>query len=128
MLITKRVKFEAAHRLEDWSWSPCYRLHGHSWEVEVTWTGEKFHEPSALIDFRVLSDVLRRVVYQPCDHQNLNEVFGVKNCTSEFLAMRFWDDIRMEMKSLLPKYEGIRLNSVKVQETSDSWCTYGPVA
>jgi 6-pyruvoyltetrahydropterin/6-carboxytetrahydropterin synthase len=124
MLITRKVEFEAAHRLEDWDWSPCHRTHGHSWVVEVTWSGQLNAEPNAIVDFAVLKGVLDRAVFKRFDHQNLNEVLNERNVTSEFLAEEIYNLVEGEMKSLRPKYSDLYLESVMVQETRNCWVTY----
>lgn len=45
--------FEAAHRLVDYP-GKCNRLHGHSWTVEMSVSGDKLDNIGMVADFKVL--------------------------------------------------------------------------
>ncbi|MEE9137824.1 MAG: 6-carboxytetrahydropterin synthase [candidate division NC10 bacterium] len=64
MKTCKKFRFEAAHRLENWpKGHQCYRLHGHSYKVELIFDGTpllvKTNKPGVLIDFGEVSSTWR---------------------------------------------------------------------
>lgn len=127
LLITRRVTFEAAHRLETWTHSKCHRLHGHSWVLEATWKGRFRHQTSCVIDFEILGQILKEEVFARWDHQYLNEVEAKEDVTSEYLAMVAYRRIN---EAMVTWYKGnaalmydIHLEEVRVQETDNCWVT-----
>ena len=121
--VTRRVRFEAAHRL--WSdalddaaneatYGKCAREggHGHNYEVEVTVTGEP--DPcSGLVVVRAeLDGVLEEHLVRRCDHRNLDRVIdsGVVS-TGENLARIFFDWVEPHVPA------PARLSRVRVFET-----------
>ena len=75
--------FEAAHRLVDYP-GKCNRLHGHSWTVEMSVTGDELNEIGMVADFKTLKSMLMEEL-DAMDHQYLNELnqFGEINPTAE---------------------------------------------
>ena len=63
--VTKRLEISAAHSLTlDYS-SPCNRLHGHNWIIEVTCQREKLNRNGMVVDFKKV----KQVVTDMLDHQ-----------------------------------------------------------
>jgi len=94
--------FEAAHFLPNLPQThKCRKLHGHSFRVEV-WAGEIAPEPL-------------RAVFDALDHQNLNDLPGLDNPTSEQVSRWIWDRIS-------PNVSG--LTAVAVAETCTAKCIY----
>ncbi len=92
--LTKRFHFEAAHSLPG-HLGKCARLHGHSYTLEVTLRGPVKQVPGAsddgmVMDFEDLSRLVRQAVLERLDHQDLNEVTGIRT-TAENLAHWIWD-------------------------------------
>jgi 6-pyruvoyltetrahydropterin/6-carboxytetrahydropterin synthase len=113
--LVKTFSFEAAHRLP---FVPeghkCFRLHGHSFRVEVVVEGEVDERSGWLIDYddiRVAFEPLR----QRLDHYYLNEIEGLENPTSEVLARWIW----RRLQPGLPQ-----LAEIVVHETCASRCEY----
>lgn len=117
--ITKIVNFEAAHHLP-YHLGKCHSLHGHSYKLEVTVSGNVFdvETPSGgmIMDFADLKDIIERVVVDKYDHSNLNEYFF--NPTAELMVTQIYYDI----KSALPI--GVKLKSCRLWETSTSYAEY----
>lgn len=93
-LLTKQFRFEAAHSLPGHH-GKCARLHGHSYQLEVTLRGPIKHAPGVtddgmVMDFDDLSALVRQAVLERLDHQDLNEVTGIRT-TAENLAHWIWD-------------------------------------
>lgn len=113
--IFKEFRFEAAHRLPHVQpGHKCYRLHGHSFVVQVHVLGEVNEHAGWVCDFSEIATAWQPL-HQQLDHFYLNEVVGLANPTSENLARWCW----MRLRDSLPG-----LSKVVVQETCSSGCTY----
>jgi 6-pyruvoyltetrahydropterin/6-carboxytetrahydropterin synthase len=110
--------FEAAHRLPNVPPDhKCARLHGHSFHIRVTLTGEVDATLGWVVDF---ADVMRAFapIHDALDHRYLNDIEGLENPTSELLSMWIW-------RRLKPSLVG--LTGVEVRETCTTGCIYrGP--
>lgn len=84
--LTVKGHFDAAHHLTGYP-GECKDLHGHTWDIEVTVSGEKLDEVGILYDFKRLKEDLGTVLDE-YDHVYLNEVapFDRVNPTAENLA------------------------------------------
>lgn len=84
--LTVKSHFDAAHALSDYP-GECRQLHGHTWDVEVTVSGEDLNELGILYDFKDLKTDLGKVLGE-YDHGYLNEVapFDEISPTAENLA------------------------------------------
>ena len=112
--ITKKFRFESAHVLPKVSdGHQCGRLHGHSYELEVTVAGSLDEELGWVMDFADISDAVKPLV-EELDHRLLNEITGLENPTCEIMVG--W--IAARLAKSLPG-----LTSVKVSETPSSSCT-----
>ncbi len=115
MDVFKEFTFEAAHRLPNVPpGHKCSRLHGHSFHVRLTLSGDLDPLYGWLMDF---SDIKQsfKPVYERLDHHYLNDIPGLENPTSENLAIWIWN----EMKPHLPQ-----LSAVEIRETCTSGCIY----
>lgn len=85
-LLSVKDHFDAAHSLRGYP-GECHRLHGHTWDVEVTVAGETLDGIGIVYDFKTLKDDLRAVLAD-YDHVFLDEVppFDELNPTAENLA------------------------------------------
>lgn len=115
MKIVQAFTFEAAHRLPHVPETHrCFRMHGHSYRVELTLEGPVDPRSGFVVDFfdveAVFAPLLERL-----DHHCLNEVKGLENPTAEHIAIWIWDRV----KPLLPLLAGVR-----VYETPMSWADY----
>ena len=115
MEIYKAFTIEAAHRLPNLPEShKCYRLHGHSFKIEVHVTGEVDQNTGWIMDFADISAAFKPL-FERLDHHYLNEIEGLENPTSENLARWIW----RQLKPTLPL-----LSSVVVKETCTAGCIY----
>jgi 6-pyruvoyltetrahydropterin/6-carboxytetrahydropterin synthase len=113
--LQRSYRLEAAHHLPYVSEShPCRRLHGHSYQVDVSVSGEMDKQTGWVIDFADIDEVVEPI-RRELDHQLLNEIPGLENPTSERLAAWLWE-------RLTPGLSG--LSAIRVAETPDSACTY----
>jgi 6-pyruvoyltetrahydropterin/6-carboxytetrahydropterin synthase len=98
--IRKQFKFEAAHVLP-FHLGKCSRLHGHSYRLDVTLEGPLTGEgPAAgmIVDFDVVSSVVKKGVIGELDHRSLNEI--VPNPTSENVVVWIWRRLAPEFPQL----------------------------
>lgn len=114
--LSKEFRFESAHRLP--MVPPehkCFRMHGHSYRVEVRLAGEIDPGTGWLVDFGEIAAQVEPILKAELDHRVLNDVAGLENPTSEHLCVWLWNRLR----PLLP-----RLAEITVHETCTARCTY----
>jgi 6-pyruvoyltetrahydropterin/6-carboxytetrahydropterin synthase len=115
MEVLKVFSIEAAH------WLPnvpeghkCRRMHGHSFQVQISVEGPLDPRLGWVMDFADL-----KAAFQPIedalDHRCLNDVAGLENPTSENLARWIWQHLKPELPAL---------SQVIVRETCTSGCVY----
>ncbi len=93
---------------------PCSRLHGHSFKVELTVSGDIDPVHGWVLDF-VDIETAWHPIHAALDHRCLNDIDGLDNPTSENLAVWLWQ----QLKPALPG-----LSAVAVMETHDAGCIY----
>jgi len=76
---------------------PCSRLHGHSFRVELTVSGEIDPTLGWVLDFADI-EAAWQPIHVALDHRNLNDIAGLENPTSENLAVWLW----WQLKPALP--------------------------
>lgn len=110
-----RDHFDAAHFLRNYQ-GRCSELHGHTWGVEVKVEGSKLNQSEILLDFQELKGLLKKAI-SSFDHVFLNEVppFDKVSPTGENLARFIFERIEAELP------QGIRLISVRVEESPSAW-------
>ena len=129
-----------AHALKGYD-GPCKHIHGHSYELYVTVTGEPLQDASSpkngmLMDFGDLKKIVRNHIVDEFDHALVlnkesadeflplkSEVFGKTilvgyQPTSENLLI----DFASRLKSLLP--HGIKLHNLRLRETVTSFAEW----
>jgi 6-pyruvoyltetrahydropterin/6-carboxytetrahydropterin synthase len=114
--LSKRYRFEAAHRLPNVpSDHKCFRMHGHSFEVEIALIGEMDEKLGWLIDFGEISAIVEPILKRELDHRVLNDLPGLENPTSEMLSIWLWRRLHPVMPQLA---------AITVHETCTARCTY----
>jgi 6-pyruvoyltetrahydropterin/6-carboxytetrahydropterin synthase len=118
MELFKTFQIEAAHHLPNVPADhKCRRLHGHSFRIDVHVSGPVDQHLGWVQDFADIKSAFRPL-FDQLDHRYLNEIPGLKNPTSENLAVWIWD----RLQPTLPL-----LSKVVVRETCTSACSYeGP--
>lgn len=91
--LTVKSHFDAAHALRGYP-GECRKLHGHTWDIEVTVAGETLDEIGIVYDFKSLKDDLNAVL-DNYDHAYLNDVapFDVLTPTAENLARVIYEQM-----------------------------------
>lgn len=120
--LTRRYRFEAAHRLfaptlsaaENWEiFGKCSREggHGHNYEFEVTLEGVPDPRTGLVFEREAFDHEVRTRVVDRCDHRNLDDVITDRVTTGENIARVFFDWLE-------PVFRGTaRLVRVRVYET-----------
>jgi queuosine biosynthesis protein QueD len=114
--LTQEFTFEAAHRLPKVPPDHrCFRMHGHSWRIEVGVTGEVDPALGWFVDFDRIAAVVAPLIANELDHRTLNDLPGLENATSEMLCGWMWRRLEREVPGL---------SSITVHETCTARCTY----
>jgi 6-pyruvoyltetrahydropterin/6-carboxytetrahydropterin synthase len=114
--LVKEFRFEAAHQLPMVpSDHKCFRMHGHSYRVEVMAEGEVDPKMGWLVDFGAVAAIVEPILKQELDHRTLNDIAGLENPTAENLCAWLWN----RLQPLVP-----HLAAITVHETGASRCTY----
>lgn len=115
MELYKRFQIEAAHRLPNVPpGHKCARLHGHSFRIRISISGEVAEPAGWVMDFADVGKAFGPL-YAQLDHHYLNEIEGLENPTSENLARWIWQRLKPELPGL---------STVEVAETCNSGCVY----
>ena len=114
--LVKEFRFEAAHRLPNVLVDhKCFRMHGHSYRIEVCVIGQVDPKLGWLVDFGDIAARVEPVLKSELDHRVLNDVPGLENPTSEILAAWLWK----RLSPLVP-----HLSAITVHETCTARCVY----
>lgn len=119
--VTKLFSFEACHYLPNYI-GKCHDLHGHSYKLEVTVSGDIKKSGATkgmIIDFKELKEIVNKAVVDKYDHSLLNEFFN--NPTAEIMV----ESIGKILYPLFKEKDCILL-SVKLWETVNSYAEYKP--
>lgn len=116
--VTKKFTFEACHSLPNYV-GACHNLHGHSYELEVTVSGEIISDNMSdkkgmIIDFKDLKSEVKSLIIDRVDHCNLNDIFP--NPTAEVMANSFFSILENSFEK-----RGITLERIRLWETRDSY-------
>lgn len=112
--------FDAAHTLRGYP-GECSMLHGHTWDVEVTVSGQELDGIGILYDFKRLKDDLRSIV-SDYDHAFLGDVapFDELNATAENLARVIWERLTEKVG------DNVSVSEVAVWESPIAKLVYRP--
>lgn len=131
--ITRRERFNAAHKLfrEEWSdeknlevFGKCANpnWHGHNYELFVTVKGEIDSETGYVLDLRTLKDIIRKHVIDKLDHKNVNldvDFMHGKMASSEIICMEIFHQLEPHIVGA-----GGELHCVKLVETENNYVEY----
>lgn len=113
--LTREYRFEAAHRLPKVPPDhKCFRMHGHSFVIEVTLAGEMDEQAGWLLDFGDITKIVEPLLKKELDHRALNDVPGLENPTSEVLCGWLWRRLIADLP---------QLTAITVHETCAARCT-----
>jgi 6-pyruvoyltetrahydropterin/6-carboxytetrahydropterin synthase len=133
MYITRRERFNAAHKLFKEEWSQEKNLatfgkcsnpnwHGHNYELFVTVKGNINPETGFVVDLKQLSAIINSKIIDKIDHKNINldvDFMQNKMASTEVLAYEIWHQLEQPVKEL-----GAQLHCVKIIETENNFVEY----
>jgi 6-pyruvoyltetrahydropterin/6-carboxytetrahydropterin synthase len=116
--LEKEFSFEASHQLPRHE-GKCKRLHGHSWKGRLICEASELQSTGSssgmVVDFSLLSEIMRPLLADFLDHHHLNETLKLENPTVEEVAR--W--VFGQVKPRLPQ-----LTAVVIDETCTSRCEF----
>ncbi|MDQ3051164.1 MAG: 6-carboxytetrahydropterin synthase [Bacteroidota bacterium] len=133
VFVTRKERFNAAHRLFRAEWSDEKNLevfgkcsnpnwHGHNYELYVTVKGEADPLTGFVMDLKILSTIIRTRVTDKLDHRNINldvDFMIGKIPSTEILAIAIWEQIERPILA-----SGCHLHCVKLFETENNFVEY----
>ena len=127
MKICRIFLFEAAHRLPHHD-GKCQRLHGHSYRLELTFSGP-IQPPQAdnpqsgfVADFGLLDRIIRAELIDPyLDHYVLGERIPALPYSSAELLSAWIVGWCMTHVDARPEQGAIRIERAKIWETTQAW-------
>ncbi len=131
--LTRRERFNAAHRLyrEDWSDEKNFEVfgacsnpnwHGHNYNLFITVKGEIKPELGYVTDLKSLSELVKEKVIDQMDHKNINlevEFMQDKVASTENMVMSIWEVLEDSVKEL-----GVELHRIRLEETENNFVEY----
>jgi len=131
--ITRRERFNAAHKLfrEEWSdeqnnevFGKCSNpnWHGHNYELFVTVKGQINPRTGFVIDLKVLKEIIKENITDKLDHKNVNldvDFMKGKMASTEVLAVEIFNQLQ---EKLIPF--GVALHKIKLVETENNYVEY----
>ncbi len=84
-----KEKFSSAHFLENYK-GKCEKMHGHTFEVEVTFSVNDLDKAGIAIDFTILKTYLKQILP---DHKVLNDLYDFSP-SAENLSKHFYYQIK----------------------------------
>lgn len=138
--ITKKIRFEAAHRLLNHA-GKCRYLHGHSYVAEITVEAQTLTSPSGMVmDFAEVKGLIMPWVDENWDHNillgrgdpmlSLPTMYSIFNGRVPYVfdgeptVERMAKTLFMLVKSL--SRDGVRVAAVRIHETETSWAECRP--
>jgi 6-pyruvoyltetrahydropterin/6-carboxytetrahydropterin synthase len=133
MYITRRERFNAAHRLFRPEWDNDKNLaifgkcshpnwHGHNYVLYVTVKGNVNPETGFVVNLKELSLIINNLVIEKLDHKNLNlDVDFLRGVimSTENLAMAIWQQLEQPVRHL-----GAELHKIRIEETENNSVEY----
>ncbi len=131
--ITRRERFNAAHRLHNPELSDEENLrvygkcshpnwHGHNFDLFVTIKGEVDKTIGFVANLNNISKLIKELVIEKLDHRNINldvDFMKGKIASTENLAIAIWDELKNPIEKL-----DVTLHCIKIQETENNWVEY----
>ncbi|HXI01322.1 MAG TPA: 6-carboxytetrahydropterin synthase [Sphingobacteriaceae bacterium] len=131
--ITRRERFNAAHKLFHKEWSDAQNFetfgkcsnpnwHGHNYELFVTVKGDINPETGFVMDLKELKKIIRTYVTDKLDHKNINldvDFMKDKMASTEVLAVEIYNQLKPHVEEFK-----VKLHSIKLFETENNFVEY----
>jgi 6-pyruvoyltetrahydropterin/6-carboxytetrahydropterin synthase len=111
MIISKIFTFDSAHKLPNYP-GKCSQLHGHTWKLTVSCSGEVDKKTGMIVDFLEIKKAVNAQVIEKLDHKYLNEI--IENPTCENLLEWIKEQLKNEKK--------LKIKKLALYETETSFC------
>ena len=138
--VTKRFHFEMAHTLYEYD-GLCRNIHGHSYNLEVTISGEPRNEPGhpkdgMVLDFGELKNVVKTQIINRFDHALMvsnqvaeNQQELLRQTTERFINVDFQptsENIAAYIAQILQHHlpSDVNLFSIRLYETATSFAEW----
>jgi 6-pyruvoyltetrahydropterin/6-carboxytetrahydropterin synthase len=138
--VTKRFHFEMAHTLYEYD-GLCRNIHGHSYNLEVTISGEPRNEPGhpkdgMVLDFSELKNIVKTQVVNRFDHTLMvsrlvpgKQQELLRQTTDRILVVDFQptsENIAIYISEILQQHlpAGVNLFSIRLYETETSFAEW----
>lgn len=113
--LTREFRFDAAQSLHVFpEGHKCRNIHGHTFRLLVSVTGEVNPDTGMFYDHAEIAKVVRPLVAK-LDHRYLNEIEGLECPTIENMCHWIWGKIQPDLPGL---------SEIVLYETPTTWCTY----
>lgn len=133
VFVTRRERFNAAHKLHIPAWSDEKNMevfgkcsnpnwHGHNYELYVTVKGNPDPVTGFVMDLKRLSVLIKEKVITKLDHKNINldvDFMHGKMPSTEVLAQAIWEQLAGEIAA-----SGGQLHCIKLYETENNFVEY----
>ena len=118
MDVYKTFPIEAARSLPNLpDGHPCKNIHGHSFKITITITGDVDETTGFVLDFGDI-DAAFKPIQDKIDHSYLNKIDGFSNPSSENLCKWIWEQLNSSLTGL---------SQIEIKETDSTGCIYhGP--
>ena len=115
MNVFKTFTIEAARFLPNLlDGHPCKNIHGHSFKITITVTGNVDNKTGFVMDFGDIDETFNPL-HSKLDHSYLNDIEGLENPSSENVCQWIWE-------RLAPSLPG--LSQIDIKETESTGCIY----
>ena len=112
--ISKEFVFDAAHKLPGETYGKCNNLHGHTYKLIVTVSGQ-ITKDGWVMNFSTLKEIVKSLILDNVDHSYLNDFY--KMPTAEIMARDFFTTLQPHIAD-----RNCTLHSIKLYETPTSCC------
>jgi 6-pyruvoyltetrahydropterin/6-carboxytetrahydropterin synthase len=121
--IAKRFTFDAAHRLERLPIEhPCFRLHGHTYGVEIVLLGPIDDHTGFIVDYADIATAWYEAIGSRLDHEYLNNIPGLEVPSTENLVYWIMRELAQRITRQTMTERTTLLRAVRVKESSTTWC------
>jgi len=138
--LTKKFRFESAHRLAKGYVGKCANIHGHSWNGELTVRCYELDSMGMGVDFGIMKEAVLRDIEEMFDHKLILQkddpiakllegsgsavVLVDRNPTSEVLAELVYNFAKERLNYSINGRVVYEVLSVAIDETCTSSCKY----
>ncbi len=113
--LTKEFKFDSAHNLIMYH-GKCEKLHGHTYRLAVTVSGEKNKE-DMIIDFSFIKDMVKEKILNKLDHAYINDF--IAQPTAENISQWIYNELKESLIGV-----NYKLYEITLWETENNYVKY----